>query len=294
MNGIVSASVRSKGYWPVQMEAVYDRVPPLGFVFVDEALNRMGVALAPTEWGKTGAWIPHPFRYDKRHDQFYRYVPRKRQSGIWTIVKSEVQSPFRKEKLAKAAALYQRLADDLSKAIQSQIVKASMLSPTSLAEIPNAAFSTQRLAIFYAGQYYRNRTAPKPVVVELLSLDRWLDQITSMPPKALPLHVRDGIVKGLLRAAEAHGIRYQNEALYDGLEHAFEAEGLARISQNEFQLRIWADPRLKGIKFGRGRSRQTDAEKMHAKLNLICGEIAKWRKALRDKYEGSSSKSPPK
>ena len=46
MNGIVSASVRSKGYWPVQMEAVYDRVPPLGFVFVDEALNRMGVALA--------------------------------------------------------------------------------------------------------------------------------------------------------------------------------------------------------------------------------------------------------
>lgn len=272
---------RSEGYYPIRMSELVDLVAPSGYILLDEAMNRAGVALAPADWGRTAGWIPHPYRYEKKSRELCRFSLSRTKDGFWEIVRAEAQSPFRTEKLLQYASTYQSVVQALSHALQAGQVRAVALSALAMEEIPQVSYATQMLAIFYCGMFLRpDSNTAQPVAIELFSFETWLRQLDRARSRNMSESLRDGIVEALVNAAGKHAIRYQRRALGDQLRESFSRQGIVDLP-TVFEDRIW--PRLNAVKFPPGRTPTADVELMKSKLQWICDEIAEWRKGFQER-----------
>jgi len=134
-----------------------DQRPPIGFMHIDEALDRLGAHRFPAEWGQSPVWENHPFRYEEAAKRFCSYRAGRNNAGLWQFDRVPLTAVYDDVALRLADQRYKKAVAELSEALGRGLVKASLVGRSRDREpvsVTSLIWTRQNVGIFFTGYRY--------------------------------------------------------------------------------------------------------------------------------------------
>lgn len=262
--GDLAALTENVQRFSIRFRALLDERPPFGWMFIDEAIDRLGFRRFPAEWGRSAVWGEHPFRYEERNGRYWRYVARRNEASYWELKRSAFEPMYYEEAaLSQADSLYKQMVVELSEALETGKVNSRQDDGDTSSAVPRLRWSNYEVSMFYTGCIFkglvrgrRSAASRHRIVIDQTTFQAWLD-----PPQARPSSKSLGeplvaeVVARLGTLAVETGTKFKKEWLIEDITRAFREQG-REISENQIIKRVWDNPGFREYKFPHGPPRE--------------------------------------
>jgi hypothetical protein len=213
---------------------------PHQYMYVDAALNALGTARFPDEWGKGKAWLEHPFLYTGK--KRIRRVSHKKDRVQYKLNNSYSYSQLPTDELEQASSIYKKVRDELLDVLERGTVKGFWIMHRDKIEpIDKDHHLTWRkrcVQIFYTGKVaYRSEIYT--ILIDAVGLSKLIGD------KTLPIKINSAKIRILQKISEEintfpneHNVKISKEKLLDILVNTFKKFGF-KISGYYLVKEIW-------------------------------------------------------
>jgi hypothetical protein len=222
--------------------------PPASYIYVDEALNKLGEQLCPTEWGVGAAWELHPFKYDGTDKEYVTCWLEETKNGFEFQVET-LDTSLPKADLRACNRVYKKVRDALKNALEESHVRAFKLIQSSgridpINEDQRGLWTVMFNSIFYTGHAYENHNGESynyRILIDRRRFDDWLaslDRNNSAANKSPPRARLERLALIFADHTKMHKYVPSKKQIRELLGDVLRQEGF-ELSGNRFQNEFW-------------------------------------------------------
>ena len=245
----------------LRFPGIHHNARPHGYLHIHQALDQLGEARYPLEWGRAVGFSRLPYQYVIQHKKFYTYKLQRQKRRLLLIGEPHAVPVPLREPFRHLDKIYRSLRDELRHALEAKTVEAKKLvRMVGLVEMGNPGiWASHMRSIFYLGvlpESVDGREISVTVLVSEPSFQRWLigapietdtGTVSNAAGSASKINtLTDEVLRSIADHVKRHNYRLPWPDFLSNVKRGVEEAG--RSISNKEVGRIWRNPILEHLK----------------------------------------------